>query len=450
MQTRITTLKDGKQVEIRETKRAVTPYGGLSVWVAFLERIGYMEAMRSAMPFELHSPNAIPPEETLTGFLFGVLAGARRFAQTGILRLDKSVHRLAGIARFPTDDTIRNIMKRFGMSQVQHFFGALWAWQLKRLPARANGYTLDLDSTVFERYGCQEGAKKGHNPKKRGRPSHHPLVAVLAEAYFVLHGWLRSGNCSAGRGAVEFLKEALAQLPAGVVIRCVRGDAGFFDDELLSFLEERELSYIIVARLTSGVKGMVGRVNRWREIDTDYAAGEFRAQLLGWRRERRFVVIRERIREGKHSVGRKLIDIPGYSYRIFVTAQKSEPEEVWRDYNQRADMEKRIAELKYDLAADDFCLKQFYATETAFRLILMLFNLLAEFQRALGFTKYRQPATLRTQIFLCGAILGRAGHRIVLHLSSCWGGLQTRKPLLDRLLLYLTPTSAKLAEGCVS
>jgi hypothetical protein len=163
-----------------------------------------------------------------------------------------------------------------------------------------------------------------------------------------------------------------------------------------------------------------------------------------------FVVIRERMREGKDSVGRKLINIPGYTYRIFVTAQKVEPEEIWRDYNRRSDVEKRIAELKYDLAADDFCLKQFYATETAFRLILMLFNLLAEFQRALGFIKYRQPATLRTQIFLCGAILGRAGHKIVLHLSSCWGGLQTRKPLLDRLLLYLAPTSAKLAEGCVS
>jgi len=34
----------------------------------------------------------------------------------------------------------------------------------------------------------------------------------MAEATFVLHGWLRSGNCTAARGAVEFLKEALARL----------------------------------------------------------------------------------------------------------------------------------------------------------------------------------------------------------------------------------------------
>jgi hypothetical protein len=31
--------------------------------------------------------------------------------------------------------------------------------------------------------------------------------------------------------------------------------------------------------------------------------------------------------------------------------------EIWRDYNRRADVENRIAELKHDLAADDFCLR---------------------------------------------------------------------------------------------
>lgn len=62
------------------------------------------------------------------------------------------------------------------------------------------GYTLDLDSTVFERYGKQDGSLKGHNPRKHGRPSHHPLLAVLCEAHFLLHGWLRSGNCGSSRG----------------------------------------------------------------------------------------------------------------------------------------------------------------------------------------------------------------------------------------------------------
>jgi hypothetical protein len=77
-------------------------------------------------------------------------------------------------------------------------------------------------------------------------------------------------------------------------------------------------------------------------------------------------VIREREREDRDSVGRRLIDVHGYTFRVFVASCAKAPEETWRDYNRRADMENRIAELKHDLAADGFCLKEFFATEAAF------------------------------------------------------------------------------------
>ena len=185
-------------------------------------------------------------------------------------------------------------------------------------------------------------------------------------------------------------------------------------------------------------------MQEWRALDASYAVGEFQLQLLGWDQARRFVVVREQLRETKRSPGRKLLEVPGYTFRVFVTNLPDPPEEIWRDYNQRACVEQRIEELKSDLAADDFCLREFFATEAAFLGILMLFNLLGEFQRASGMTGYRQPASLRVQVFLCGAILGRAGHRTVLHLSAAWGGLEQRNPLFDKLLLYEIPTSRKL------
>ncbi len=234
------------------------------------------------------------------------------------------------------------------------------------------------------------------------------------------------------------------KLPNLTWIRVVRADAGFFDQELLEYLEAQGLSYIDVARLTRWLKQEAARVREWRALDAIYAVGEFRLKLLGWERERRFVVVREQLREAKGSLGKKLFEVPGYTFRVFVTNRADLPEEIWRDYNQRACIEQRIEELKADLAADDFCLQQFYATEAAFLSILMLFNLLAEFQRASGMTGYRQPASLRVQVFLCGAILGRVGHRTVVHLSSTWGGLETRNPFFDKLLHYEIPTSRKL------
>jgi len=58
--------------------------------------------------------------------------------------------------------------------------------------------------------------------------------------------------------------------------------------------------------------------------------------------------------------GRKLLEVPGYTFRVFVTNRAEAPEEIWRDYNQRACIEQRIEELKSDLAADDFCLREFF------------------------------------------------------------------------------------------
>jgi hypothetical protein len=63
----------------------------------------------------------------------------------------------------------------------------------------------------------------------------------LAEANFVLHAWLRSGNTGAGQEAAQFLSEALSLLGAQHRIRCVRADSGFYADNFLSFLEERQL-----------------------------------------------------------------------------------------------------------------------------------------------------------------------------------------------------------------
>ena len=91
-------------------------------------------------------------------------------------------------------------------------------------------------------------------------------------------------------------------------------------------------------------------------------------------------------------------------------------------------------------------MRQFFATEAAFCAILMLFNLLSEFQRVTGLKGFRQPGTLRTQVFLCGAVLGRAGRRLVLHLSSAWGGVDKLKPLIEKLLEYAVPTSPKLEQ----
>jgi hypothetical protein len=223
-------------VLLQEADRAMTPFGGMVVFLEFLNRIGLVGKVLECMPVIHRSPHSIPPAQTYIAFLISVAAGARRFAQTSWLRGDRALHGLLGIDRFPSDDTIRNLFLRFGMGEVQRFFEPMTEWMMERLPQRAEGHSLDLDSTVFERHGQQqEGALKGYNPRRPGRVSHHPLLAVLAESHFVRHGWLRSGNSGTGRGVTEFFSRKrllcgasadrcawCARMPVSLIRTCLR------------------------------------------------------------------------------------------------------------------------------------------------------------------------------------------------------------------------------------
>ena len=55
------------------------------------------------------------------------------------------------------------------------------------------------------RYSQQEGAARGYNPAKRGRSSHHPLMAFVSETRMVANLWLRPGNTSSANNIQGFL-----------------------------------------------------------------------------------------------------------------------------------------------------------------------------------------------------------------------------------------------------
>lgn len=448
MQGTLHPVFSSRQLLLASTAKPVTPFGGLVSLIEFFNALKLGEVLGRLMPIAYMSPNAILPEQTLLAFVISIVVGARRLAHTDWLRADRALHAMLGIDRFPGTDTVRNLLKRFTQPVIEAFWRPLWRWLLEQgWTAPAPGWSLDLDSTVFQRSGHQEGAERGYNPSRPGRHTHHPLLAVLAEAPMILHGWLRSGKAGSARGVVPFLQEAIALMPADWRLRTVRADSGFFDQALLGFLEERSLPYIIVARMTRSLKVAAASIKDWTPLDAHYSSASFQLQLHGWSKQRRFVVIRELEREDKSAVGRRLIEVPGYTYRIFVTNREEEPVTLWRDYNQRACIEQRIEELKNDLAADGFCMKQFFATEAAFLSVLFAFNLLSLYQQATGTRSekhYQRPATLRSTVFLGGAILGNRARQPVLYIAQSWGGADKHKPLIDKILEWRKRTSPKL------
>jgi hypothetical protein len=137
-------------VILRETRRAVTPLGGAAVFGVFLQQRGFIEKLRQHLPMRWRSPHQIDPPTTFPAFLLAVRAGARRFAHAHWLRNDHAWHAVLGLSRFPLDDTLRNLFRRLGRGDGHRLFDPWAEWPRERWPPRAEGYSPDLDSTVFE------------------------------------------------------------------------------------------------------------------------------------------------------------------------------------------------------------------------------------------------------------------------------------------------------------
>ena len=90
------------------------------------------------------------------------------------------------------------------------------------------------------RYGHQQGAARGYNPAKRGRASHHPLMAFVADTRMLAHCWLRPGNASSANNVQAFLEH----------------------------LEQRKLHHIVALRQTQPLqRALVDASGWWGLVD---------------------------------------------------------------------------------------------------------------------------------------------------------------------------------------
>ena len=71
-------------------------------------------------------------------------------------------------------------------------------------------------------------------------------------------------------------------------------------------------------------------------------------------------------------------------------------------FQDRADAENRIKELKYDFGLDIFCMDNFWATEAAFRTVMIACNMMSLFRQIVLQSKSKD--TLSTLLFKCFAL----------------------------------------------
>lgn len=410
------------------TDKPVTAWGGLKLVHEMISRMGLREALRASALPRPGSNRGYDPVEMLEVFMACVWIGGARFSHTGMIRFDEALKGIFGWRRVAEVSTFTRFFRRFKQEDVDRVFGHVGRWFWAQMPAQR--MTLDLDSSVVTRYGKQEGVAIGYNPRKHGHASHDPLFAFAADIRMVVHAWLRPGNIGTCNGSMVFTEEALSMLGDRHKVGLIRADAGFYDGEYLDWLETRQLPYIISCKLMQPLQKRIAEQSVWIEIGKGVAVAEIEYKGIYWSKGRRLVLVRQEIERRPNAFGRELFSLPGYKYQAYVTTLELAAAEVWRLYRGRGDAENRIAELKYDFGINGFCLDSFYATEAAFRTVMLAYNMMSVFRQALlKAPKAIRLSTMRFQCFALGSWIGRNGRKKVLRISLP----RQRRPWFDGL-----------------
>jgi hypothetical protein len=81
------------------------------------------------------------------------------FSHTAILRFDHVLKEVFQWKRCPSDNTYQRFFRKFNFERSSNFFFNLGEWFFEQL--KFENFTLDVDFSVWVRYGEQEGAVKG-------------------------------------------------------------------------------------------------------------------------------------------------------------------------------------------------------------------------------------------------------------------------------------------------
>lgn len=404
------------ELAIEYTSKPLSGWGGLALFFEYIEQIGFVRSIRQALANTKRSHNQVENPDVLLTFLATVLVGGNRFAHVQRVCHDEVIRRIVGVKRLGGEDTVRRLFLGLSRSESEDAYTVLQRFTSELLVRNFEEDILDLDSTILERYGHQEGVGKGYHASRRGQTSHHPLLGMLAKSKHIPLVWLRAGGASTLRGAAQFVEELLARLPAGFRITAVRADSGFYSEEYLRLFEEKGLPYIVPIRMHAPMRRFVAGIaqQQWQRLNDDHEIADVMHVGPGWARARRVLAFRREIRsDGKG----RLFDVPSYELSALVTTLDLPAAECSHFYDQRGECENTIKEFKNDFGARGFSLHSFTSTEAAFRLISVLFNIVSEFKRDVLQNTSLMLNTIRTTLFVVGAVLGRAARKAILRLG---------------------------------
>lgn len=412
-------------VEIVNSSDNLTSQAGLVPAIHFLDKLDFMGLTKELINQQRANNATYGFSDAIYLAVIAIMGGATSILMMPVVWFDKVLRQLAGFESIPDQSILSRIFHLFHQSMVScmeelnHRMRER-AWKRafpneNSCPWNSGDIWIDCDSTVKTVYGSQEGAEKGYNPHKRGALSYHPLLAFCVSTKEILQGWFRCGSAYTSNGTVDFLQQLFVQMPTKVRL-VFRADSGFFDGAILDCLETHKNGYLIKVKMKNMEAFLlsrnwmpVPRQEGWESCDFLFACG-------GWKRERRFVAVRQENKEKEQDAQLKLFVTKAYDYFCYVVSESLSPWETHKKYGERATCETWIDEAKNQMGLAHIKTNDFWANSALFQCAILAYNTICWMRLCSGNATLKrwEVKTIRTFLIRVAGKLVKGGRQYTL------------------------------------
>lgn len=363
-----------------------------------------------------------PMRDLLRQRIYQIAAGYEDAIDSNLLRHDptfQTIVRQEGPGEpLATQATFSRLENSATWSDIWRLGDLSFQWFLrhgKRLRERKHQeILLDADSTEDPTHGHQQLALF-HG--KYDTYMYHPLLIFEGRTGHLLSSRLRRGTAPDAEGIVEELKRLVPRLSQRFPKAPIRfrADAAFASPELVNFLDERGIEFLIgipnhtvFHRITDRVLARAkARFDKTKAPVRIYSSFLFRAKR--WSRRHRILVKVE-------------VNAKGTNVRCVVTNRPGRAAMLFFTYGLRGEVENWIDELKNEIHADRLSCSRYRANALRLQLHVLAYNLMHLLRHWLARTPLAraQTATIRMRLFKVGAQVKTSVRRIWFQLASGW------------------------------
>ena len=373
--------KIGPSTAYEYCSERLSAFGGLLGLEKFMDVVQFKEIF----DYFYKAPSRTPEfghYKMAYGIIILLFIGFSRIWHFQYIRIDPMLCSIFNVVRLPYVRTYWRYMDSLGINQGKSLLDVMSAlrervWQLCEI--NHSSIHIDMDTTVETIYGNQQGGRKGHNTKNRGKEGLRPVLCFIEETREYFAGKLRAGKTIAGEEVATLIHSFKKYLPGCVKSVVLRGDGEFISWESVKAANEEGYDFIFGNKGCNPPFETLQWYKARKKDEVEY--NEIMYQPMGWDYACRFVTMRilKEAEANGENVQLQLHEDDRYKYRIFVTSLKGKPHGVIEEYDKRADCENLIGEAKRE-GLEAIPSAKFSSNYAYFQLVMLTYNIWRSFK----------------------------------------------------------------------